>query len=440
MNKKVIIIGAVVIAAGAIGGTAYFLNRQDDKDSLPVYVTSVADINTAEDSIYNMQFAGVTMPEKSEDIKPDTEKQIAEVAVSEGDRVKKGDVLFTYDVDAMKLKYEQDKLDIEQTENQIETDRLQIEQLEKEKAKANANDQLTYTTQIGSLEASIAKSEYDVKSKKIKLKDLKKSIDDADVVAEFDGTVKAVKSTDQLTTEGDGVLMKLISDDKLKIIGTANEQNMQYVNVDEAVIVKSRADDTTYSGVISEVGVSPEEKENNDGMGEETDTSQTPSQYSFYVTLDEKVPFILGQHVLIIPGGETEKKEGIWIASDYIQTDEDGKTFVWAENSRSRLEKKYVTTGDVDEDMMETQIKDGLTEKDMIAFPSGDFKAGMKTTHNMEEAEPDNSDSGEEFGEDGDNVGEEDVMGDEDGGSDEEADSDGAADTDEADEEIDDAT
>ena len=61
----------------------------------------------------------------------------------------------------------------------------------------------------------------------------------------------------------------------------------------------------------------------------------------------------------------------------YIGFDEDGETFVWAADSRDKLEKRTVTLGVYDEMMGCYEIVDGLTDADYIAFPMEDLEPGQ---------------------------------------------------------------
>ena len=87
-------------------------------------------------------------------------------------------------------------------ENEIASNKQQIAQLESEKKNASADDKLTYTTQIQSLQTDIAKSEYDIKTKKIELEKLQNTINNATVKAEITGTVQSLKTVEQLQSDG----------------------------------------------------------------------------------------------------------------------------------------------------------------------------------------------------------------------------------------------
>lgn len=103
------------------------------------------------------------------------------------------------------------------------------------------------------------------------------------------------------------------------------------------------------------------------------------SNYPFYVQLDGTNGLMLGQHVYVEPDiGQQEVKTGIWL-SDYFINDVDSNPYVWADDGNGKLEKRSVTLGTYDENMMEYQITDGLKEEDAITFPEDGLEEGMKT-------------------------------------------------------------
>ena len=95
---------------------------------------------------------------------------------------------------------------------------------------------------------------------------------------------------------------------------------------------------------------------------------------------------MLGQHVYIeMDYGQEEEREGIWLDSYYI-VQEDEKAYVWAANSKDRMEKREVTLGEFDEELQKYQITDGLTEEDYIAFPDETIEAGNQAVKNVDQA------------------------------------------------------
>ena len=77
--------------------------------------------------------------------------------------------------------------------------------------------------------------------------------------------------------------------------------------------------------------------------------------------------------------GQEEQKKGIWLGDYYIVDADTENPYVWAVDSKGRLEKRSVVLGQHDDDLSEYEIADGLTEDDSIAFPSDSLAEGMRT-------------------------------------------------------------
>lgn len=393
-SKKIIIgtVAGVTAAAVCVSGVLVWrhYSRGSDVDGV-AYVMPIKDVNSAATTISDLQFSGVVEPQETKEVKLDTSKTVSSIAVQEGDHVNAGDPLFTYDVESMQLELQQGNVEIERMQNEIESNKQQISQLETEKKSASADDKLTYTTQIQSLQTDIAKSEYDIKTKKIELEKLQNTINNATVTAEIAGTVQSLKTTEQLQSDGTDVLMKIMSDGEFRVKCTISEQNVQSIYKDEAMVLHSRVDDSSWTGTISEISTEADNSQNNNMYYGGSDEMTTASKYPFYVTLDSSDGLMLGQHLLVSAdtgADESVEKTGIWLYSDYVQTDENGKTYVWAADKKDRLEKREVEVGQTDDTMGDCEIKSGLSEDDMIAFPSDSYQEGMKTTTNPDEATP----------------------------------------------------
>lgn len=421
-SKKIIIgtVAGVTAAAVCVSGVLVWrhYSRGSDVDGV-AYVMPIKDVNSAATTISDLQFSGVVEPQETKEVKLDTSKTVSSIVVQEGDHVNAGDPLFTYDVESMQLELQQGNVEIERMQNEIESNKQQISQLETEKKSASADDKLTYTTQIQSLQTDIAKSEYDIKTKKIELEKLQNTINNATVTAEIAGTVQSLKTTEQLQSDGTDVLMKIMSDGEFRVKCTISEQNVQSIYKDEAMVLHSRVDDSSWTGTISEISTEADNSQNNNMYYGGSDEMITASKYPFYVTLDSSDGLMLGQHLLVSAdtgADESIEKTGIWLYSDYVQTDENGKTYVWAADKKDRLEKREVEVGQTDDTMGDCEIKSGLSEDDMIAFPSDSYQEGMKTTTNPDEATPeddgtddtvdDNSNEDISYGENGNPVDE----------------------------------
>lgn len=403
-KKKIVTAVIIVIAAAAlcIGGIFTWKKffSSDSSDKQKVYVQKVSSVNTvSEFNIASNSFSGVIESQDAVNVKADSSKTIKEILVKNGDSVKKGDKLFTYDVEAIQLQLDQAKLEVERLNNEIATNKNQISELENEKKNAGQDAVVSYNTQILSLQSDIAKSEYDIKAKNVEIKKLEQSTKNAFVTASSDGTVKDVKSLDQIQSgSGDdysynessgndqNVIMKISVDEKFRVKGSVNEQNIQYISKGTPVIIKSRVDDTKWPGKVISINNKPDSNNNNTNYyGGEEDASTQSSNYSFYVEPESLENLKLGQHVIIeIDNGQGESsitKTGIWLYSDFICKDGD-KSYVWAKDDNGKIEKRYIEIGQTDDENGDCEIKSGLAAHDYIAYPNGDIKEGMTATTN----------------------------------------------------------
>ena len=71
------------------------------------------------------------------------------------------------------------------------------------------------------------------------------------------------------------------------------------------------------------------------------------------------------------------------ISNAFICYEEDGSTYVWAENG-GKLEKRGVVVGEANYMLGTVEILEGLTEEDYIAFPDMELCVeGAPTTHSQ---------------------------------------------------------
>lgn len=392
-KKQMIIIGAVVVVIAAAGVIFAVTRKSGSSGGDPessVYVDSVAELcGLGSGNGLTDRFSGVVEPQKTWDIQVSSDKKVDEILVKEGDEVKVGDELFTYNTEEMEENLAQAEIDLDRLANEIDQTNEQIASLKKEKASAGADAQLSYTTQINTAENDIKRKEYEQKSKKMEIEKLKNSIANATVTSEMDGLVKSINSSESSgmnsMTGEEEAFMTILATGDFRIKGTVNEQNMSAIVEGQPVIVHSRVDDTTWQGTLTAVDIQNPEK--NENMYYSSDGSMdSSSNYPFYVELESVDGLMLGQHVYIeMDYGQAEEREGLWLDSYYIVQEED-KAYVWAANSKDRMEKREVTLGEFDEEMQQYQITDGLTEEDYIAFPDEFISEGDNAVKNVDQA------------------------------------------------------
>ena len=405
-------IGKAIATLAVIGGVGfggwYFYKNYASPEATStdkVYVQKVANVNTVTGAdLFANSFAGVIVAQKSVNVKYDTTKTVDEILVAEGDKVQKGDKLLTYDTEAIQLEIDTAKLEVERLENDIATNEQQIKQYEEEKKKASADAAVSYTNQILQLQSDNARSEYDIKAKNVEISKLETSLKNAYVVAPIDGTVGDLKDPGSSSSQdyyfgyddNADAIMKLTAEGDFRVKGVFNEQNSGSIYQGAEVVLRSRLDDTSVKGTVSEIDTSPQTDNNDMYSFYGSDEQSTSSKYAFYVEPESLDGFMLGQHILIdTDNGSDVEKTGIWLYADFV-IKEDGKTYVWAKNAeKDVIEKRYVTIGQEDAAYGDCEIIEGLGMDDYIAYPADYIKAGLGTTTNASDKDIPENDLGE---------------------------------------------
>ena len=379
-----IIVGVIIVVV--------LKKKEDDKVSGElVYAESIENLLGL--GFYeNNRYMGIVESQETKDIQKASDKTVKTVYVAEGDVVKEGDPLFEYDTEEMNLKLKQLELELQSIYSSINTTNQQITALAEEKETVPEENKIEYTAQIQSLQAQINQLNYDASAKQLEIDRQKVAIENAVVFSPMDGIIKTINDgTNQESqedyyyygeTDTSSAYMSIMAMGNYRIKGTVSELNIYSLYEGMDVIIRSRVDDEIiWNGTISLVDTEHPESNNNDYYYYDSGNSAT--KYPFYVELDSIDGLILGQHVYIeLDYGQT--KEGLWLDDWYI-INEDGETYVWAEDSDGKIEKRKVELGEYDEEMWRYEILSGLTEEDYIAFPEPRIKEGMTVTHNYED-------------------------------------------------------
>ena len=338
-------------------------------------------------------YAGKVVSGETAELKKDADKTILEVYVEEGDMVQEGDVLFSYDTEAMQLSLDKLYLDKESLENTISAAESEIAELEKQQAKASADQQLSYTLQIDARRADIREAEYNTALKDKEIQAMEASMENTEITTPLSGRVMSVGSADGGDIysgdvySGDGgtsdAFITVMDISAYRVEGYVNELNRGAVYEGMPVIVRSRVDrDRTWSGVIALIDwEKPVTSTNNNAMyygGDSGDEMTSSSKYPFYVTLDATDDLLLGQHVYIEPDlGQDGETPGLMLPGWYI-VDE---SWVWAANAKGKLEKRTLELGAYDPDTDQYEVLSGLDYTDYIAFPDDTLSEGMDVVY-----------------------------------------------------------
>ncbi|HIQ98561.1 MAG TPA: efflux RND transporter periplasmic adaptor subunit [Candidatus Scybalocola faecavium] len=379
-----IIIGVIVIAAAAL---YYFVFRgsKTSTDSQVAYVDPVSVIAGLGSGNGNQnRFSGVVESQETTKVEKNADKKIKDIFVSAGDEVSVGTPLFEYDTEDTALTLEQERINLESIQNDITGYYNQIAELQKEKNKASADEQLNYTMQIQTAQTNAKRAEYNKRAKEAEIEKLENDLTNATVTSTMDGIVQEVNENTAYDNMGNPKpFMTIMASGEYRIKGKVNEQNVWNLSQGQPVIIRSRVDETqTWTGTISEIDTSNTYDSGDDSsgvvyMGGSGSSGQTSTSYAFYVTPDISSDFMLGQHVFIeLDNGQENQREGLWISAMYLEL-EGNDAYAWVAGSNNKLERRNLKLGDYDSAMDEYQILDGLTAEDYIAFPGNLLQEGM---------------------------------------------------------------
>lgn len=412
MKKGMIVVGTLLLAAAGAGGYWYYTENFSKPEENVVYVSSVSDLTTTNSGYIN-RYAGVVEAQETVQIKIESGRKVREVSVKTGDVVKRGQLLFEYDLSSIEQSLKEANLDLDKLKNEAASLQNQITTLEKEKKKASQDSQLSYTIEIETAKMNLKKNEYDQVSKQSEITQLQGATGNTEVRSEIDGIIQKIDNSQLSSGDDEGIqdsldesyydysgygdssdnnaFITILSTGEYRVKGSVNELNINYLMEGEPMIIRSRADETqTWTGVIGIIDRENANSSNNNGnywgMTDASDSETNSSTYPFYVELDSSDDLMLGQHVYIEPdNGQMLVKDGVWLSEVYIEGVDTSEPYVWATDGKKHLEKRTVVLGQYDENLGEFEILSGLSEDDYVAYPESGLEEGFPTTTNEDE-------------------------------------------------------
>ena len=373
MNKKTKIIILISAWLLSVVISIYFLfpignNNQN------IYVQKVSTIIGS--SYTENRYSGVVESSETVDINQDGNKSITDMYVKAGQKVSKGDKLFSYDTTEAANSIAQKKLDIEAQNNEIQAQNNTIADYKAELNKGG--DKVEIQARINDASYAIRQAQNTIKATQTEIEQLNKQIENSTVLSTIDGIIKEVNKDGGTDESGNQKpLVSITQTTDFRVKGSISE--MGTISEGTSVIVRSRVnEDQIYKGTVTKVETDPQSNSNNNFNG--ADSSESASKYPFYVSLDNNKGLMLGQHVYIeADNGQSTKKKGIWLDASFIVSDDNGNSYVWV-SERGKLKKRKVELGKTDEETFATKIKSGLSVDDYIAWADDSYSEGMKTT------------------------------------------------------------
>ena len=370
-KTKIIILISACILIAVIG--IYFLFPKESNNQ-NIYVQKVSTIIGS--SYTENRYSGVVESSETVDINQDGNKSITDMYVEAGQKVSKGDKLFSYDTTEASNSIAQKKLDIEAQNNEIQAQNNTIADYKAELNKGG--DKVEIQARINDASFAIRQAQNTIKATQTEIDQLNKQIENSTVLSTIDGIIKEVNKdggTDESGNQKPLVSITQTTDFRVK----SSISEMGTISEGTSVIVRSRVnEDQIYKGTVTKVETDPQSNSNNNFYG--ADSSESASKYPFYVSLDNNKGLMLGQHVYIeADNGQSTKKKGIWLDASFIVSDDNGNSYVWV-SEKGKLKKRKVELGKTDEETYTTKIKSGLSVDDYIAWADDSYSEGMKTT------------------------------------------------------------
>lgn len=353
-----------------------------------VYVQSVSQLMGYGGIAPGDRFGGMVVSEHVAEVQKDGERTIAEVMVQEGDDVKEGDPLFAYDTEELQLTLDKQRLELEQMQSSIENYKEQLEQLEKERNRVGGTAKLQYTVQIQTTEVELKETQLKIKTKEAEVKKSEDILENATVTSPVTGRVQAINDSSTNPNGEPAPYITIQKSGAYRVKGILGELQRGSITEGSKIKIISRTDpDASWTGTVSLVDYeNPVKNDNRGGMivmgGPGEDEMGSASRYPFYVKLDSTEGLLMGEHVYLELDTGDSGSAGVTLDASFLVMEENGKAYVWAENSHNKLEKRTVTLGEYNDMMNTYEITEGLSMEDYIAFPDANVcKEGVRTSH-----------------------------------------------------------
>ena len=351
-----------------------------------VYVQSVEALRNMGAIAPGDRFGGVVVSENVAEVQKDSDKAVKELLVKEGEDVKEGQELFSYDTDELQLALDKKKLELDQLKATITNYKSQITSLKNERAGLTGTAKLQYTIEIQSTEIDLKEAELNLGTKEAEVKRAEDLLANSTVVSPVEGRIQTISENGTDNYGNPLPYITIQQKGSYRVKGVLNELQRGGLTEGVRMTIFSRTNhQEVWSGTINLVDYeNPYQGSDYDRYyGTSSDEMSSSSKYPFYVELDDTEGLILGQHVYM----ELETGEGdedtLAISGAFVCYNEDGSAYVWAEKG-GKLEKRAVTLGEYDYMQDKQEILEGLTEADYIAFPDGELCVeGAPTTHDL---------------------------------------------------------
>ena len=206
----------------------------------------------------------------------------------------------------------------------------------------------------------------------LELESMQKTAVDGIIYAEVAGEVKTLGNPNNPSNDGTAFLV-VAGNDGLYVSGTLSELLLGDVTVGTVVTANSWESGMSFEATITEISDYPVAS-NSWGDG-----NPNVSYYAYTAYIEDSTALRNGEYVDLSISTNQNEGGGMYIDKAYVR-EEDGRAYCMIADENGRLKKQYVVTGKTVYGSA-IEIKSGLVDEDLIAFPYGkDVVEGAKVT------------------------------------------------------------
>lgn len=405
-RKKLLLIGFVIAIAALITFIAINTFISSEKKNInasnpenKVEERSIKSL-VEESKGSDLTLAGKVTANNTNKMKIDPDKgTIKEVLVKEGDRVEKGQALFTYQTD-QQMKTKEAELDAEAKARAVEVARSsagikwetynkKVAQLNKAKAEYDKENTEELKGEIKTLEGEVDQAYTEGLTGDNEVKNAESELEKAQlmqtneqerlradtIVADNAGTIKSLNMdliNQSKEKQREESFMEIIDDSSLFVNGDINEFDREKVSLNQPVeLIDRKNKEMKWQGKIVQVAnLSSDEA----GKDKKPDEDPNLSKFPYKVLIDkaDQMP-IIGSHVYVKVFPKEFESGKIILNKQYIFSQDD-KQYVWKIDN-NKIKRHEIKGTPIGENVV--SVNEGLAKTDKIAIPKVGMKDGM---------------------------------------------------------------
>lgn len=383
-KKKWIISSVIILIISIITINLLFMSgKSKSKDNADISFEKVT-----ERKLNNTKLiSGQVKPGNIESFYADlTKGKVKDIEVKEGQEIKKGTKLFSYDNEEINLQLKQAKLDQKMAIMRYDQGQKKIDSLKKEIKKAKDSGAgkeviIPLEEQISELEVQQKTIDLEKEKGRLQEEELKKKQSELTIYSKFDGVVQkldkdAAQGSAQAMSGQVKAFLQIASKEPFQIQGTLTELQKSQIQKDQTFTATAKTNNKKkWTGKIIEVSEFPTNVEISQAASAGEGT-QNMSQYIYKASLDEQDELSPGYHVSLQVNLENKKMIAVPSKSIVEKNDD---AFVYVED-KGKLHKQNVKKGATDGDW--TEVLEGVTVgQKVVKNPSNNVYDGMEVNN-----------------------------------------------------------